>query len=193
MIFDTIMMKDDKAWAVKCSGDNYDDPSVLLVTTTKRQKGFCLWAKSERQGYFLFPEIIFLISNRYISFYQGYITFFSGKSSQNCISYAEHIRFWVLYLYPKTLKSWQFVLSCDFTTFMTLPFYPPIWKDAGKSTLKNFFNESQNKVRQHFVCSGHLRMANCDPNLFLENCAHYFTWVDIWRKPFAPLFASMII
>ena len=83
MIFDTIMMKDDKVRAVKCSGDNYDDPSVLLVTTTQRQKGFCLWAKSERQGYFLFPEIIFLISNRYISFYQGYITFFSAKSSRN--------------------------------------------------------------------------------------------------------------
>ena len=55
------MMNDNKERAVKYSGDNYDDPSVLLVTTNQRQKGFCLWAKSERRGYFLFPEIIFLL------------------------------------------------------------------------------------------------------------------------------------
>ena len=46
----------------------------------------------------------------------------------------------------------------------------------------NFFNESQNLVGQHFVCSGHF----CAWPTF--SCAHYFTWVNIWRNPFVPFF-----
>ena len=52
---------DNKARAVKCFRDN--------KTKTKE---FCLWAKSERWGYFLFVEMIFLILKDTFLFSEGY-------------------------------------------------------------------------------------------------------------------------
>ena len=42
-------------------------------------------------------------------------------------------------------------------------------------------------LRQKFVCGGHLRMTNCYPDFSPEDCTHFLTWVNIWRKPLPPL------
>ena len=49
--------------------DNYDDNKVGAVKCFRddkpKTKEFCPWAKSERRGYFLFLEIMFLIRNKH--------------------------------------------------------------------------------------------------------------------------------
>ena len=53
------------------------------------------------------------------------------------------------------------------------------------------FNESQTKVRQHFVCRGHLRMTDCDSKLSLGNCTCFYFGEHL-KKTFCSLDLTQI-